>query len=83
MTPSGSLTPSDAKSYLEVTVNENILVLRGRGDDVDPALLSGQVILHLVESISLKEVHLNFRGKAKLPIHVPGQEPYVELVRTA
>ncbi|KAF8268624.1 hypothetical protein EI94DRAFT_1829403 [Lactarius quietus] len=35
--------------------------------EVAPALLKGRVVLHLAESTPLKQISLQFRGKAKLP----------------
>ncbi|KZT10843.1 uncharacterized protein LAESUDRAFT_693249 [Laetiporus sulphureus 93-53] len=53
---------------LDIVVNSDTLVLRGTGVDVDPALLSGNVVLNLTEPTSLKEIVLQFRGKARLPV---------------
>ena len=52
---------------LEIHVNSDVLCLRGTGVDVNPALLSGNVVLHLSEPTSIKEITLQFRGKAHLP----------------
>lgn len=54
--------------YLDILVSSDTLVLRGTGVDVDPALLSGNVVLHLTEPTSIKEITLQFRGKARLPV---------------
>ncbi|KZT71779.1 hypothetical protein DAEQUDRAFT_763616 [Daedalea quercina L-15889] len=53
---------------LDILVASDTLVLRGTGVDVDPALLSGNVVLHLTEPTSIKEITLQFRGKARLPV---------------
>ena len=53
--------------YLDIVVASDSLVLRGTGVDVDPALLSGHVVLHLTEPTSIKEITLQFRGKARIP----------------
>ncbi|KAL6298381.1 hypothetical protein BKA93DRAFT_744201 [Sparassis latifolia] len=53
---------------LDILVNADTLCLRGTGIDVNPALLSGNVVLHLSEPTSIKEIVLQFRGKARLPV---------------
>lgn len=53
---------------LEIAVNSDTLCLRGTGVDVNPALLSGNVVLHLSEPTAIKEITLQFRGKARLPV---------------
>ncbi|PCH36047.1 hypothetical protein WOLCODRAFT_108113 [Wolfiporia cocos MD-104 SS10] len=57
-----------ATPSLDIVVNADTLCLRGTGVDVDPALLSGNVVLHLTEPTSIKEIVLQFRGKARLPV---------------
>lgn len=54
-------------SSLDIVVNQDTLVLRGTGVDVNPALLSGNVALYLSEPTSIKEITLQFRGKARIP----------------
>ena len=54
-------------SYVDINVNSDTLVLRGTGVDVTPALLSGNVVLYLTEPTSIKEITLQFRGKARIP----------------
>ncbi|TFK53623.1 hypothetical protein OE88DRAFT_1655836 [Heliocybe sulcata] len=54
-------------SSLDILVNSDTLFLKGTGVDVEPALLSGNVVLHLTEPMSIKEITLVFRGKARLP----------------
>lgn len=76
-TPNNSLDVQDrdmtnekhekAHSYVDINVNSDTLVLRGTGVDVTPALLSGNVVLHLTEPTSIKEITLQFRGKARIP----------------
>ncbi|KAH9942393.1 uncharacterized protein BXZ73DRAFT_97805 [Epithele typhae] len=72
-TPSGEArpprhAPQDRQApHLEIHVNQDILCLRGTGVDVNPSLLSGNVVLHLSEPTSIKEITLQFRGKARLP----------------
>jgi arrestin-related trafficking adapter 4/5/7 len=52
---------------LDIIVNSDVLILRGTGVDVAPALLSGNVVLYLSEPTSIKEISLSFRGKARIP----------------
>ncbi|KAH9083916.1 hypothetical protein EDB83DRAFT_2564378 [Lactarius deliciosus] len=52
---------------IEIIVDSDTLILRGTGAEVSPALLSGHVVLHLAESTPVKQIILQFRGKAKLP----------------
>ncbi|KAI0675367.1 hypothetical protein C8Q78DRAFT_965359 [Trametes maxima] len=59
---------SDRHPHLEINVNSDVLCLRGTGVDVNPALLSGNVVLHLSEPTAIKEITLSFRGKARLPV---------------
>ena len=58
---------TDRHPHLEINVDSDVLCLRGTGVDVNPALLSGNVVLHLSEPTSIKEITLQFRGKARLP----------------
>ena len=57
----------DDRYNIEIIVDTNVLTLRGTGTEVTPALLSGQVALNLAESTPVKQITLQFRGKAKLP----------------
>ncbi len=57
----------DKHSSIEIILDDETLVLRGTGAEVSPARLSGRVALHLTESTPVKEITLQFRGKAKLP----------------
>jgi arrestin-related trafficking adapter 4/5/7 len=57
----------DKHTGIELVVNTDVLALKGAGAEVTPALLSGQIVLDLAESTSVKEITLQFRGKAKLP----------------
>ncbi|KAI1795632.1 hypothetical protein LXA43DRAFT_730304 [Ganoderma leucocontextum] len=58
----------DKHPHLDIHVNSDVLCLRGTGVDVHPALLSGNVVLHLTEPTSIKQITLQFRGKARLPV---------------
>ncbi|KIJ60026.1 hypothetical protein HYDPIDRAFT_32605 [Hydnomerulius pinastri MD-312] len=55
------------RAGIEIIVNSDCLSLKGTGVDVEPALLSGHVALHLTEATSIKEITLQFRGKVRLP----------------
>lgn len=57
----------DKLPSIEIIVDSDTPILRGTGAEVTPALLSGCVVLHLAESTPLKEITLQFRGKANLP----------------
>lgn len=60
---------------LEILLDKECIFLKGTGIDVEPARLSGHVALYLSESTSIKEITLQFRGKARLP--VPSHDSYV------
>lgn len=62
----GPTTPGGSHSWVEIVLDQEHVVLRGAGGDTNPAQLSGRVLLHLVESTSLKEVTLSLTGKAKV-----------------
>ena len=73
MAPSISSAGADRHSYaghhhapLEVHLDNDLVVLRGAGGDVNPALLTGQVVLNLTESTNIKELTLKLEGKAKV-----------------
>lgn len=72
--------PEKSKSSLDISYIPETLFLRGTGPDVEPAMLSGHVSLNLTESISIKQITLTFKGKARLP--VPSHEPSSVLPRT-
>ncbi|KAF9227043.1 hypothetical protein BS17DRAFT_443133 [Gyrodon lividus] len=55
------------RAGIEIVVDSDCLILKGTGIDVEPALLSGHVVLHLTEPTSIREITLQFRGKARLP----------------
>jgi hypothetical protein len=60
--------PQDDKhTGIDLVVNSDVLTLKGNGVEVTPALLSGQIVLDLAESTTVKQITLQFRGKAKLP----------------
>lgn len=73
MAPSVSSSGADRHPYgghhhapLEIHLDNDLVVLRGAGGDVNPALLTGQVVLNLTESTNIKELTLKLEGKAKV-----------------
>ena len=78
--PGHDMGKEKERPRLEIIVDQECLFLKGTGVNVEPALLSGQVALYLAESTSIKEITLQFRGKAKLP--APQHEPYAALLLT-
>jgi hypothetical protein len=71
----------DKHTGIELVVNADVLTLKGMGAEVTPALLSGQIVLVLAESTPVKEITLQFRGKAKLP--PVENEPWVSCLPNA
>lgn len=63
------------KPRVEILLDSPHIVLKGVGVDVEPVRLSGHVALYLTESTPIKEITLQFRGKARLP--APSSESYV------
>lgn len=61
------------RAGIDIIVNSDCIALRGTGVDVEPAVLTGHVALQLTEPTSIKEITLQFRGKARLP--APLNEP--------
>ncbi|EAU90866.2 hypothetical protein CC1G_02253 [Coprinopsis cinerea okayama7 len=74
-TSSRSSKDSTLKSYIDIVVDSPYLTLRGTGPDVEATHLTGHVVLFLTEATSMKEVYLEFRGKAKIP--VPASESLI------
>ncbi|KAJ9123207.1 hypothetical protein QFC22_001400 [Naganishia vaughanmartiniae] len=73
MTPSLSSSGVDRYPHgnhhhapLEINLDTDLIILRGAGGDVNPALLTGQVVLNLTESTNIKELTLRLEGKAKV-----------------
>lgn len=54
-------------SSLEIALASENVICRGLGADIEPALLSGQVILKLGEATNIREVTLELVGKVKPP----------------
>ena len=57
----------DKHTGIDLVVNSDVLTLKGNEAEVSPALLSGQIVLDLAEPTTVKQITLQFRGKAKLP----------------
>ncbi|KAK4703989.1 arrestin-related trafficking adapter 4/5/7, partial [Phenoliferia sp. Uapishka_3] len=52
---------------LEIQLESSDLVLRGfTGEELEPAVLNGELILNLTEPTNLKEIQLTFTGTAKV-----------------
>lgn len=49
----------------EIVVTNDVLCLQGLGTEAEPVLLSGNVVLHLPENADIKDITLQFRGKAR------------------
>jgi hypothetical protein len=60
--------PEKLKPGLEIIFSPEVVCMKGTGPDVEPALLSGHVVLYLTESTSIREITLSFKGKARLPV---------------
>lgn len=60
-------TRDEKHTGIELVVNTDVVTLKGTGAEVTPTLLTGQIVLDLAESTPVKEITLQFRGKAKLP----------------
>ncbi|KAF6763278.1 hypothetical protein DFP72DRAFT_801526 [Ephemerocybe angulata] len=63
------------KAHIDIVLDTPYLTLKGTGPDVEPTRLSGNVILYLAEATSIKEITLQFRGKARIP--VPANESLI------
>ncbi|KAG1772584.1 hypothetical protein EV702DRAFT_1201439 [Suillus placidus] len=65
--------PPPDKSRIDIVLDSDVLALKGTTVDIEPALLSGHVVLTLSEATSIKEINLQFRGKTRVPppLHEP------------
>ncbi|KAJ2919924.1 hypothetical protein MD484_g452, partial [Candolleomyces efflorescens] len=63
-----ALPSTKDKPSVEIVLDAPYLTLKGTGPDVEPTRLSGNVVLHLTEATAIKEITLQFRGKARIPI---------------
>jgi hypothetical protein len=59
---------------MEILLDHEYVFLRGTGEDVEPARLSGNIALYLTEATTIKSITLQFRGKTYLP--VPPQDQH-------
>ena len=78
--PFGSFKDRE-KASLEIALTSDQIVLRGTGSDVEPGLLSGNLVLSLAESTNFKSITLIFKGKARLPANP--SDPYVSVFTSA
>ncbi|KAG8888253.1 hypothetical protein FRB98_008087 [Tulasnella sp. 332] len=53
--------------HIEIQLPNDTVVLRGVGQEVEPVVLSGNVVVNLEEATNIREIALNFTGKARLP----------------
>ncbi|KAG9017678.1 hypothetical protein FRB90_000268 [Tulasnella sp. 427] len=65
--PSEMLFFDTSPDHVEIVIPGDSVVLRGVGQDVEPTIFAGQVVLRLPEATNIKEINLNFTGKSKLP----------------
>ena len=70
-----SMSKEKAHTSLEIQVANDTLIMRGTGVDVEPTLLTGNVVLTLTEATSIRQITLVFRGKARVPSNPT--DPYV------
>ncbi|KAF8320866.1 hypothetical protein DL93DRAFT_2052560, partial [Clavulina sp. PMI_390] len=59
--------PSTAHSPLQIILNSDRLICRGVAGNLEPARLSGHVVLTLTEATNIKDITLDLVGKAKIP----------------
>lgn len=69
--PLDVLPRETSQPTLDIVVTNNVICLQGPGREVEPVLLSGEVVLYLSEDTDIKDITLNFRGKVKLPSSDP------------
>lgn len=60
-TPPDGHAAAEERSFLEILAPRTV-VFRGIGQDVDAAVLSGTLVLHLAESMDLRDITLEFTG---------------------
>ncbi|KAH0589555.1 hypothetical protein H2248_005290 [Termitomyces sp. 'cryptogamus'] len=65
-----TIKDKDLKPRIEILLDspKGCIFLKGVGVDVEPTLLSGHVAIYLSEATSIKEITLQFRGKARLSV---------------
>jgi hypothetical protein len=57
---------------LDIQLDNDEVILRGAGSDYDPGLLSGRVVLNLLESANIREITMRLEGKAKVVFYEGG-----------
>ncbi|KAG8946920.1 hypothetical protein FRC04_011347 [Tulasnella sp. 424] len=65
--PSEMFLFDTSPEHVEIVIPGDNIILRGVGQNVEPTVFSGQVVLRLSEATNIKEIILNFSGKSKLP----------------
>lgn len=66
-----------SNDHLQILIPSDDVVLRSDGQDVQPAVLSGQLILHLSQATDIRDVKLTFVGKLTAP-HGEPLPPYAK-----
>jgi hypothetical protein len=70
VTPNNEMILRDLhnQDHLEIVVPQDTVILRGVGQNYEPALLQGTVVLNLPEATNIREITLSFYGKARVPV---------------
>jgi len=58
--------PPPSSCPLEIRLSSDTVVLRGTGTQIEPARLTGSVILHLADATAIRGVELRLLAKAKV-----------------
>lgn len=69
ITPSmgmGSGTSASTANPLEIVLDNDHLVLRGQGGEMNSAYLTGHISLWLDQPTNIKDITMNLSGKAKV-----------------
>ncbi|PPQ65559.1 hypothetical protein CVT24_010822 [Panaeolus cyanescens] len=61
-------TSGGSKPQISIALDQPYIVLNGTGPDVESSRMSGKVVLTLPEATSLRDLTLQFRGKARIPM---------------
>lgn len=59
--------PQQQNEPLQIILTSDRLICRGVAGNLEPALLSGHVVLNLTEATNIKDISLNLVGKARIP----------------
>lgn len=65
--PSEMFLFDTSQEHVEIVIPGDNIILRGVGQNVEPTVFGGQIVLRLSEATNIKEINLNFSGKSKLP----------------